>query len=62
MIEQLRVEPGTEPGIARRDTRDMLGLGSKQAGKERLREVGERLAVLQRRLYAEAEHSVLVVL
>ena len=62
MIEQLRVEPGTEAGIASRDARDTLGLGSKQAGKERLREVGERLATLQRRLYAEAEHSVLVVL
>jgi len=62
MIEQLRVEPGTEPGIASRDARDTLGLGSKQAGKERLREVRERLAMLQRRLYAEAEHSVLVVL
>jgi PPK2 family polyphosphate:nucleotide phosphotransferase len=62
MIERLRVEPGTEAAIARRDTQDTLGLASKAAGRERLAEVVERIAVLQPRLYAEAGRSVLVVL
>jgi PPK2 family polyphosphate:nucleotide phosphotransferase len=62
MIERLRVAPGTEAEIARRDTRDTLGFASKTAGKERLAEVVERIAMLQQRLYAEAERSVLVVL
>jgi PPK2 family polyphosphate:nucleotide phosphotransferase len=62
MIERLRVEPGTEAAIARRDTQDTLGLASKTAGRERLAEVVERIAVLQQRLYAEAGRSLLVVL
>jgi PPK2 family polyphosphate:nucleotide phosphotransferase len=56
------VEPGTEAGLARRDARDTLGFGGKQAAKNRLQEVVERLAALQERLYAEADRSVLLIL
>ena len=62
MIEQLRVEPGTEAGIAQRDARDTLGLDGKKAAAARMQEVGARLAELQERLYAEASRSVLLVL
>jgi PPK2 family polyphosphate:nucleotide phosphotransferase len=62
MIEQLRVEPGTEAGIARRDARDTVGIGGKKAAARRLQEVVGRLSVLQERLYAESRHSVLLIL
>ena len=62
MIRQLRVKPGTKAGIARRDARDTLGIAGKAAAKQRLAEVVERLALLQARLYAEGEHSVLLVM
>lgn len=62
VIEHLRVEPGARPRIAERDTRDVPGGPDKEAGKRRLEELQERLRVLQRRLYAEGEHSVLLVL
>jgi PPK2 family polyphosphate:nucleotide phosphotransferase len=62
MFEQLRVKPGGRARIARRDARDTLGIDGKQAAKARLAEVVERLAVLQARLYAEGERSVLLVL
>ena len=62
MIDALRVVPGSSPGIAARDTRDDLGLGSKEAAKQRLDELTTRLSDLQERLYAEHTRSVLVVL
>jgi PPK2 family polyphosphate:nucleotide phosphotransferase len=62
MIEQLRVEPGTKAGIARRDTRDTLGIDGKQAAASRLQDVVGRLSMLQERLYAEGRHSVLLIL
>jgi len=61
MIEQLLVRPGGRARIARRDTRDKLGITGKAAGKQRLAEVVERLAILQARLYADGERSVLLV-
>ena len=60
-IRALRVEPGTSAGIRERDPRDTLGL-EKAAGKELLARLHERLQLLQQRLYAEAERSVLLVL
>ena len=62
MIDALRVAPGSPPGIAARDPRDDLGLGSKEAAKQLLVELTTRLSDLQERLYAERTRSVLVVL
>jgi PPK2 family polyphosphate:nucleotide phosphotransferase len=61
MFEALRVEPGTPARIAGRDPRDTLGL-DKPRSKELLRELNERLDMLQRRLYAEGSRSLLLVL
>jgi PPK2 family polyphosphate:nucleotide phosphotransferase len=61
MIEALRVEPGAPARIAERDPRDTLGL-DKEAGKTLLVDLRGRLDLLQRRLYAEATRSVLLVL
>lgn len=62
MIERLRIEPGTAPHLARRDTADELGLGDKTKAREALEHLHERLATLQQRLFAEARRSVLLVL
>jgi PPK2 family polyphosphate:nucleotide phosphotransferase len=62
MIEQLRVEPGTEAQIASRDARDTLGIDGKGAAKMRLAEIRDRLYELQERLYSEAARSVLLIL
>ena len=62
MIESLRVVPGSQPGIAARDTRDDLGLGTKEAAKRVLDDLRERIADLQDRLYAESTRAVLLVL
>ena len=62
MIERLRVVPGTEPLIAARDTRDDLGLGTKETAKPVLDDLRERIADLQERLHAEGTRAVLVVL
>jgi PPK2 family polyphosphate:nucleotide phosphotransferase len=61
LADAVRVPPGTPARIRERDPRDTLGL-DKAAGKELLAKLHERLVVLQQRLYAEAEHSVLLVL
>jgi PPK2 family polyphosphate:nucleotide phosphotransferase len=62
MINRLRVEPGQAPKLAERDPRDTLGLPGKQEAKDKLAELVGRLERLQRRLYAEARRSVLLVL
>jgi PPK2 family polyphosphate:nucleotide phosphotransferase len=62
MIERLRIEPGKQARIARRDARDTLGIDGKEAAKERLAEVQARLAVLHAHLYGEARRSVLLIL
>jgi polyphosphate kinase 2 (PPK2 family) len=62
MIQKLRVKPGGRARIARRDARDTLGIDGKAAGKKRLAEIVERLAVLQERLYAEGRRSALLIL
>jgi PPK2 family polyphosphate:nucleotide phosphotransferase len=61
MIEGLRVDPGQPARIAERDPGDTLGL-DKTAGEALLDELRERLDLLQRRLYAEAKRSLLLVL
>ncbi|HEY7619635.1 MAG TPA: PPK2 family polyphosphate kinase [Solirubrobacteraceae bacterium] len=62
MIDRMRVEPGSKADIAGRDARDTLGIADKAAGRKRLAKVHEKLWDLQARLYAEARHSVLLVL
>jgi PPK2 family polyphosphate:nucleotide phosphotransferase len=61
LIDELRVEPGRPAGLMTRDTRATFGL-DKATGKERLKELVERLSTLQQRLYAERERSLLLVL
>jgi PPK2 family polyphosphate:nucleotide phosphotransferase len=61
LIEQLRVQPGLRAELTTRDTRETFGLDKATAKKKR-KELVERLSVLQQRLYAEGEHSLLLVL
>ena len=62
MLAEIRIAPGTKPRLASRDTRDDLGLHDKERAHARLDELRGRLEQLQQRLYAEARHSVLLVL
>jgi len=62
VIDRIRVEPGHEPRLAERDPRDTLGLAGKDESKEELAELVAKLEHLQRRLYAEAQRAVLLVL
>ncbi len=61
MIEPLVVHPGEPARLVERDPRFDLGL-DKEEGKARLKELRDRLAELQYRLFAEGKHSVLLVL
>jgi PPK2 family polyphosphate:nucleotide phosphotransferase len=61
LIEELRVQPGQSAGLTTRDTRETFGL-DKATAKARRKELVERLSVLQQRLYAEGERSLLLVL
>lgn len=61
MIDDLRVQPGRPAGLTTRETRETFGL-DKAAGKARRAELVERLSLLQQRLYAERERSLLLVL
>jgi PPK2 family polyphosphate:nucleotide phosphotransferase len=61
MIDRIRVEPGTRAKLADRDPRDTLGLETKEKAREHVAELVVRLERLQRRLYAEARRSVLLV-
>jgi PPK2 family polyphosphate:nucleotide phosphotransferase len=61
MRDRLRVEPGTRPGLARRDPADTLGQRKPDA-QDRLAELAGELSVLQYRLWAEHRRSVLLVL
>ncbi|MGI9659202.1 MAG: polyphosphate kinase 2 family protein [Gaiellaceae bacterium] len=62
MRERLIVKPGKPANLAKRDARDGLGLEGKDEGKELLGELIEELALLQNRLWAEGERSLLLVL
>ena len=61
MIDELLVQPGRPAELTARDTRTTFGL-DKAAGKEKLKELVERLSMLQQRLFAESERSLLLVL
>jgi PPK2 family polyphosphate:nucleotide phosphotransferase len=61
MIDRIRIDPGTKTKLGERDPRDTLGLDSKEAAKAQLAELITKLERLQRRLYAEARRSVLLV-
>ena len=62
MIDRIRIEPGHRPKLAQRDPRDTLGLPGKEETKAELGQLVAKLERLQRRLYAEARRSVLLVL
>ena len=62
MRERLIVKPGKPANLAKRDARDDLGLDNKDEAKELLDELIEELALLQNRLWAESERSLLLVL
>jgi PPK2 family polyphosphate:nucleotide phosphotransferase len=62
MIAKIRIEPGTRPRLAKRDTDDDLGLDGKEQAYARLDELRVRLETLQQRLYAEGSRSLLLVL
>jgi PPK2 family polyphosphate:nucleotide phosphotransferase len=61
LIDELRVEPGRPAGLTKRDPRATFGL-DKATGNDRREELVERLNLLQQRLYAEGERSLLLVL
>jgi PPK2 family polyphosphate:nucleotide phosphotransferase len=61
MLNEIRIEPGTKARLAKRATDDRLGVEKGHAA-DVLRELTDRLNVLQRRLYAEHTRAVLLVL
>ena len=61
MTGGLKVEPGQPAGLAGRDPAHDLGL-EKVEGKRLLDGLVDRLSLLQQRLYAEGERSVLLLL
>jgi PPK2 family polyphosphate:nucleotide phosphotransferase len=62
MIAKIRVDPGTKPNIAKRNTRDDLGFASKEAASSQLDVLHTKLEKLQQRLFAENRRSLLLVL
>ena len=62
MLDQIRIDPGTKPHLAKRDTKDHLGLKDKASANERLAKLHVVLERLQGRLFAEGKHSLLLVL
>jgi len=62
LAHELQVEPGSAPGLDRRDPGARIGAAGKAEGLDRLAGLVGRLGVLHNRLYAEATRSVLLVL
>ena len=62
LLDELRVQPGKAPQLARRDSGARPGADSKLEGLERLENLVSRLGVLHGRLYAESRRAVLLVL
>ncbi|WP_084047815.1 polyphosphate kinase 2 family protein [Deinococcus hopiensis] len=60
-LDSYRVMPGQSVQLADWNTNDDGGLGKKE-GVGRLADLGERLATLQERLYAENKQALLIVL
>jgi PPK2 family polyphosphate:nucleotide phosphotransferase len=62
-MERYRVEPGTTVDLSAIDPRDDAAEpAGKDAGKQRLKQLNDRLELLQELLYAERRHRLLVVL
>jgi PPK2 family polyphosphate:nucleotide phosphotransferase len=61
-VRPLRVDPGSNADLGRRDPGSRLGLPGKAEGLDRLSELVERLAILHNRLFAERSRAVLLVL
>ncbi len=61
-MQALRVVPGEQPALDRRDPRDTLGLADKSAGATALDALLPDLDELHDRLWAEARRSMLLVL
>ena len=62
MTNELRVQPGSAPKLARRDPGLRIGAANKQEGLARLASLVGRLDVLHNRLFAEGTRAVLLVL
>jgi PPK2 family polyphosphate:nucleotide phosphotransferase len=62
VLHGLRVEPGQPAALAARDPASRCGLADKADGAQRLTADLDVLRDLQRRLYAESERSLLLVL
>lgn len=60
-MDRYRIPPGAAVRLGALPTRDDGGM-DKHEGKQRLKELNERLEALQEMLYAEGKHKVLVVL
>lgn len=59
---QFRVEPGSAFSLESRDPRAAMGLDSKEAAQEAVKEDAVAIDALQDRLYAEGRRALLVVL
>ncbi len=62
MLEGLRVEPGEKMRFRDRDPGDRLGLDGKAAAQGELEQLTQDMRLLQNRLFAEGERSVLLIL
>jgi PPK2 family polyphosphate:nucleotide phosphotransferase len=62
LLSAIVVEPGARPHLTKRDPGATLGLGTKDLASVRLAGLQSRLDVLHNRLWAEATHSVVLVL
>lgn len=62
VLDGLRIRPGDPVRLADRETRDTLGLEDKKAGKHALEDLQDTMYDLQRRLWAEDERAILLVL
>jgi PPK2 family polyphosphate:nucleotide phosphotransferase len=62
MRDQLRIEPGTAPDLAERETRSRFGMEGKKEGRRRLDDLQARLRELQAHLFGEGERSLLLIL
>src|SRR5919198_1521828 len=62
VIAGLRVAPGQEAGLPRRDPAGRLGIADKRSDREERTAALDKLAGLHYRLWAEARRSVLLVL
>jgi PPK2 family polyphosphate:nucleotide phosphotransferase len=63
LIKAVRVQPGSAPDLDQRDPGADLGLASgKSEGRALAAKATEQISALQERLWAEGQHSVLLVL